>query len=227
MSKILLVEDDNDVALEIVEYLRFKRMTVERVATINAARDMILGSHFDVVVMDWHLPDGTGVDLLREIRDARHQGAVLMLTQRADVNDKVTGFDAGADDYLTKPFHTSELLCRIQALLRRPQRSLEVVLVAGDLSLNSTARTVSKGGEAIQLRPKEFALLEFFMRHPNEAFSLEALLERVWEADNESTTETVVATILRLRKKIDARGKSSFIENIWGVGYKFHDVEPR
>lgn len=219
--KILLVEDNNDLATEILALLSAKRMTVERVATIASARDYLAGSTYDLILLDWNLPDGVGIDLLADIRNKRDNTAVLMLTERSAIAEKAQGFGLGADDYLTKPFHPTELICRIQALARRPQTLISGALNAASLSLDPDSRQVTKNGAPVELSPKEFALLEFFMRNKNHVFTADALLERVWESDSEATSQSVVATILRLRKKIDSPGAQSLIQNIFGQGYVF------
>lgn len=219
--KILLVEDNNDLATEILALLSAKRMTVERVATIASARDYLAGSTYDLILLDWNLPDGVGIDLLADIRNKRDNTAVLMLTERSAIAEKAQGFGLGADDYLTKPFHPTELICRIQALARRPQTLISGALNAASLSLDPDSRQVTKDGAPVELSPKEFALLEFFMRNKNHVFTADALLERVWESDSEATSQSVVATILRLRKKIDSPGAQSLIQNIFGQGYVF------
>ncbi len=221
MPKILLVEDDCDAAVEVKALLTANRMTLEVVPTVDRARDFVSVSDYDLIILDWNLPDGTGVDFLKFLRDKGCQSPVLMLTGRVNIDDKLTGFTAGADDYLGKPFHAVELLCRVQALLRRPHGRLENILKAGNLVLDIESRRVTRDGEDLHLMPKEFAVLEFFMRNPNRVFSPEALLERVWETDNESTSHTVVATIHRLRKKIDSPGIDSKIKNQFGMGYSF------
>jgi DNA-binding response OmpR family regulator len=224
MAKVLLVEDDVDVAQEIKVLLKSERYTVESVPTVRTAEDFLFSSEYDLLILDWNLPDGSGVDLLCHARRKGLGLPVLMLTSRADLLDKLEGFRAGTDDYLTKPFEGEELLCRVQALLRRPKHFQAEILVADYLTLDTGKRVVKKDDSPVHLTPKEFATLEFFFRHRNQVFSGEALLERIWESDNEATAATVVATILRLRKKIDKPGQQSFIQNVFGVGYVFRSA---
>lgn len=221
LSKLLVIEDNFAAAKEIKAFLTANRMVVEVVPTIGRARDFLSVSTYDLIIIDWTLPDGSGVDLLGELRKAGLQTAVLMLTAKSQVQEKCTGFAAGADDYLTKPFHDLELLARVNALLKRPRQRVEEVLKAGDLHLDVASRIVTSKGRRLQLMPMEFALLEFFMRNPGRVFSAECLLERIWEAENESTSHTVVTTIYRLRKKIDSPGVESRIRNQFGMGYSF------
>lgn len=221
--KILVVEDNNDLATEILTLLTAKRMTAERVATIGRAKDFLASSQYDLIILDWNLPDATGIELLKSLRAKSIHTPVLLLTQRSTILDKTEGFAAGTDDYLTKPFHPTELLCRIEALLRRPPVIVPKAMSCGSLSLDPDARRARRNGEEISLSPKEYSLLEFFMRNQDQVFTPEALLERVWETDSESTSQTVVATILRLRKKIDEQGSTSYIKNQFGQGYLFSD----
>jgi DNA-binding response OmpR family regulator len=225
MSKVLIVEDNVDLAAEVKTVLKANRMTVDCACTLKDARSYMGASSYDVLILDLNLPDGEGIDLLQSLREKGVSTPVLILTTRSSISDKVAGFQAGTDDYLAKPFHPKELLCRIEALLRRPQQVVGKTLVARDISLNTLTREVTKGDKEIRLTAKEFGLLEFLLRHPGEVFSLETLLERVWKTDSEVTTETVLAAILRLRKKIDSADKDSMIKNIFGLGYKLVDKE--
>jgi DNA-binding response OmpR family regulator len=220
MAKILLVEDNADAAAELQSLLKQQRHTVERVATVRSAKDFLLSSPYDLLLLDWNLPDGTGIELLRSLREQALTLPVLMLTSRTELVDKLEGFRSGTDDYLTKPFEGEELICRIQALLRRPNELRKDTLVYGHISLDSTSRQVFIAGKSVHLTPKEFATLEFFMRHQGQTFSSAALLDRIWQADNEATPATVVATILRLRRKIDRPDQQSVIQNVFGVGYR-------
>lgn len=218
MSKILLVDDDKNLSAEILEYLRAQLFTVDSVSTIKSARDYVIAASYDLIILDFNLPDGTGIELLKEIRSRGLLTPVLMLTNMSDINSKEAGFNSGTDDYLTKPFHPKELVLRIDSLLRRPSQMQDKLLKAGELCLDTTSRIVSLAGEQLSLLPKEYALLEFLMRHPNQVFSAESLLDKVWATDSDSSAETVVMTISRLRKKI---GKEKCaIKNVFGVGYK-------
>jgi len=144
-----------------------------------------------------------------------------MLTAKTATGEKISGLDAGADDYLTKPFDVGEVSARVRALLRRPAALTGNVLKLGQIVLERDTHRVTKTGEEIQLLPKEFALLEFFMRHPSQVFSAEALLDRVWASDSEASPETIRTYIKRLRQKIDNKETPSLIQTVHGVGYKF------
>lgn len=220
MAKILVVDDEPDFAILIGEWLRAEHHVVEVVETGEDAIDRLRFYKYDVVILDWVLPRMSGLDVCRAFRGAGGTTPVLMLTAKKHVDEKEAGLDAGADDYLTKPFEMKELSARIRALLRRPQAFSGSVLHVGDLMLEPTTYKVSRNGQDINLLPKEFALLEFLMRHPNQVFSAEALLDRVWSSDSEASPETIRTYIKRLRRKIDVNGQASILATVHGVGYK-------
>ncbi|MGH9550274.1 MAG: response regulator transcription factor, partial [Terriglobales bacterium] len=154
-------------------------------------------------------------------RDSGGAAPVLFLTGHAQISDKTEGLDAGADDYLTKPFHMDELLARVRALLRRPPHVQPRLLTVRDLTLSPSTRTVSRADKEISLYPKEFALLELFLSHPNQVFSVDNLLDRVWSTDSEAASvDTVRMTILRLRQKIEEDSANPLIQTVRGVGYR-------
>lgn len=220
MAKILLVEDDQALAKLVRNWLSLEHHNVETVEDGEEALHRLKVSEYDLVILDWTLPKMAGVEVLKEHRRIGGQTPVLMLTGKDKISDKEEGFDAGADDYLTKPFHGKELTVRIKALLRRPPLLVEDVLRVGDLVLEKGNFSVRRAESEIRLLPKEFALLEFLMRHPNQVFSAEALLERVWVSESESTVEAVTTCIKRLRRKLEADGGTSPIATVHGVGYK-------
>lgn len=220
MAKILIVEDDLDVAGMIEDWLvHQEKHVVEKVATGSDAADRLKFYHYDLIVLDWELPDLSGIEILKRYRSADGMVPILMLTGKSAIDEKELGLDSGADDYLTKPFEGKELSARIRALLRRSSGRATNTLKAQDVLLDPVSRAVTKAGQPIELLPKEFALLEFFLRHPDEVFSLEALLDRVWKSESDSSPDTVRTTIQRLRKKIDREGEPSLIGTIHRVGY--------
>lgn len=176
---------------------------------------------YDVLIFDWQLPDLTGIEICKRFRSKGGNTPVLMLTGKSEIADKETGLDAGADDYLTKPFHPRELSARVRALLRRSGDVKQNVLTCGDIELDPQGFKVTKGGKEITLLPKEFALLEFFLRHPNQVFSPEALLDRVWSAESEASPDTIRVHITKLRGKIETEGQPSPIKTIHRQGYKW------
>lgn len=221
MAKILVVEDDVDLAGMIVDWLTFEHYTVELVYNGTEGLDRLHASEYDAVILDWELPGLTGIELCRGFRAAGGTAPVIMLTGKDTITDKETGLDSGADDYLTKPFNMKELAARLRAVLRRPAGLLDNMLRVRDLELEPTKYLVKKAGQEIQLLPKEFSLLEFFMRHPNQVFSAEALIQRVWVSDSEATGDAIRTCLKRLRKKLgDDDEKNPIIQTIHGVGYR-------
>jgi len=221
MAKVLLIEDDRDFSTILTDLLEQEGYAVEAAYDGGGALDLLLAAEFDVIILDWNLPVTSGVTVLKEIRHRGNLTPVLLLTARGDVKDKAQGLDAGADDYLTKPFQQEELTARLRALLRRHSKQATNILVAGPFNIDTQKFLASKGERVLKLQPKEFALLEFFLRHPEEVFSPDALLSRVWPTDSEASTDTVRVYIGTLRNKIDDRDRDSFIKTIHRVGYKF------
>ncbi len=219
--RLLIVEDEIDLATAIVKGLARRGHGVDAVTTVLDAELALASVEYDLIVLDWNLPDGKGIDLCRAIRagDVETFGdtapRILMLTARDAVEDRVQGLDAGADDYLVKPFAFAELEARIRALFRRDD-SGPSVLEVGDLTLDPATFVASRRSEPLSLTVKEFALLEYFMRHPGEVMSQERLLEHVWDEMADPFTNTVRVTISNLRKKL---GTPSVIETVPGRGY--------
>src|SRR6516225_3101273 len=220
MSKVLLVEDDLDLVSRITKWLTLERYSVEAVANGREALELLRDVKYDFIILDWHLPELSGIDVCKYFRSSGGNTPILILTGKSDIADKETGLDAGADDYLTKPFHPRELSARLRALARRPKECLDDHLRAGDLVLQIHKYRLTKNGVEIDLLPLEFSLLEFFMRHPGRVFGADALLERVWPVNSEASPEAVRTCIKTLRKKIDTEGEPSLIKTVHGVGYK-------
>ncbi len=222
MPNILLVEDDEALAFEVKRAIEHEGHVVVACANIADARLALKEKMFDLLVLDWGLPDGSGVDLLVELRQAGENAAILMLTGRASAAEKVQGLDSGADDYLTKPFHLKELTLRVRNLVGRSQRPLQTqVMKARGLVLDEGKRLVTRYGAEVELTVKEFALLEFFMRNKDRVFSLDDLLDHVWVAEEEAAPDTVRTHIKNLRKKLDRLDEDSLIQNVHGFGYRF------
>jgi DNA-binding response OmpR family regulator len=221
MAKILLVEDDRHLADTICTWLKLESYLVEKAETGTDALDLLRAYPYDLVILDVELPRLNGLEVCRQYRAQGGTSLVLMLTNKSTITDKEAGFGMGADDYLTKPFHLKELSARLRALLRRSQTLSNDVLTAGKLELDPRSRKLTRGGEDIHLPKMELALLEFFMRCPNQVFSSEALLERVWSSESERSSDTIRSCIKKLRNKIDVEGEQSMIKNVHGVGYVF------
>lgn len=225
MAKILIVEDDLGLSKMVRDWLVFEKHQVEEVADGNEAREKLRFYEYDLVILDWMLPGMSGVQILREFRNTRGSTPVLMLTGKDTIIDKETGLDAGADDYLTKPFHMKELSARTRALLRRPRDIVTDTIKVGDLLLDRGKHKILKNNVEVKLLPKEFALIDFLMRHPNQVFSVDALLNRVWESESDATADAVTTCVKRIRKKLDSEGKPSIIRTVHGVGYRLDTQE--
>jgi DNA-binding response OmpR family regulator len=220
MAKILIAEDTESLTELIRCWLENEHHIVETVDNGAEALDRARFYDYDVIVIDWGLPGMAGVDVCRILRQAGNAVPIIMLTAKKTMDEKETGFESGVDDYITKPFEMRELSARIKALLRRPRAIHTSVLRAGDLELEPESHLVTLGGQQIHLQPKEFKLLEFFIRHQGQIFSLEAILDRLWSADTDASVESVRKQITRLRSKIADQDKDSILKNIHGVGYK-------
>ncbi len=225
LSKILLVEDDSVLAESVVALLELDGHRVEAIEDGNESLRLLEFSSFDLIILDWELPGRIGPDICRSYRHKGGKAPVLMLTQRSAVLDKVSGLDAGADDYLPKPFDPSEFRARVRALLRRSAALFDPPSTKGRITLNHDgASTVGIDGDVIKLHPREFELLEFLFRHPTSYFTPEQLLKHIWSSDSEVSQEAIRVCIMRLRKKIDQPGRPSVIENSKGWGYKISDT---
>ncbi len=225
MPKILLVDDDTSLADTVSRYLtQTDHYVVECAHTGEDALDLVLTYEYDVIVLDWGLPEMSGLDVLNQYRDRGGKARVLMLTAKSEITNKEKGFNAGADDYLTKPFTVKELALRIKALLRRPSEIVSEQLAIADIVLNSKTFQVTKSGVAVELTRKEFALLELFMRYPNQVFSQDAILDRLWKSEADTSADSIKVWIKRLRTKIDNEDMK-LIKNVHGVGYKMEPPE--
>lgn len=224
MGKILLVEDEPDMAGQIRDWLSHDGHIIEICEDGTSALANLGAFHYDLIILDRMLPGMDGLELCRRFRGNGGKTPVLMLTAKDTVVDRAEGLNAGADDYLGKPFHFVELSARVRAAIRRGATNTGKIYRARDLMLDPEAHKVTKNGEAVHLEPKEFNLLEFFMRNPNRTFSAEALLDRVWNSDTGVSPDTVRTYIKVLRKKLDSAEKQSLITTVHGLGYRL-DLE--
>jgi two-component system, OmpR family, response regulator len=229
MAKLLLVEDDRNLCADIKQWLEAENYVIEVANDGQSAAQLLKVYQYDLLILDWELPGAEqGIDVLRIYRQQKGQAPVIMLTGRAKIENKQEGFDSGADDYLTKPFELRELSVRLRSLLRRPPQLSENVLRIGALTVDPQTKTVTFSGNEIPLLPKEFALLEFLARHPNESFNSNALLNSVWTSQSEASVNTVKSFVYTLRKKLAAAGVPDLIVTSAGYGYKLvSEQDPR
>ncbi len=220
--RVLVVEDEEVLAQALVELLEGEFYAVDHAGDGETAAELAAVNEYDLVVLDWTIPPPTGIELLRAWRHEGRDMPVLMLTGRNAVHDKVDGLDTGADDFLTKPFSLPEFLARVRSLLRRRAKPLQPALTAGDLTMDRAGRRVTVGGGELELSPKEFALLEYFLNHKDQAISRTELSEHVWDDSFDSLANVIDVTVHRLRKKIDGdRGdrEGRLLHTLKGVGY--------
>lgn len=225
MAKILLVEDDESVAATVSDWLANDKHSVECVNDGKEGLNRLKFYEFELAILDWQLPGISGPEICRQYRSDGGKTPILMLTSRVDSDDKVAGLDSGADDYLTKPIDFKELSARVRALLRRPSTLTPPAVKRGALEIDQASGKVHKNGAEVTLLPKEFALLNFFMRHPNQVFSPDRLISLVWPSTTEVSRDTVKVHIKRLRDKIDGEDGPSVIRSIHGMGYVFECEE--
>jgi two-component system OmpR family response regulator len=216
----LLVEDDDPIAEFVARGLREAGFAVDRFADGQAGLAAAASQPYDVAIVDLMLPKLDGLSMIEELRRRRIATPVLILSARRAVDDRVRGLQAGGDDYLTKPFAFAELLARVQALLRRSTRSPEpTVLSVADLRLDLLSRRVTRGATPIELRPREFALLEYLMRNAGKVVSKTMILSHVWEYNFDPQTNIVDVLVSRLREKIDRPFERKLLHTVRGVGY--------
>lgn len=223
--RVLVIEDEAKMADVIKRGLEEEGMQVELAYDGDTGLEAGKSGNYDLLILDLGLPNRDGLEVARELRTTGINTPILILTAQDSTEMKVKGLDIGADDYLTKPFAFSELLARVRALLRRAQAAEpgedKTRLQIGDLTLNLINRKVNRAGLEVQLTGKEFALLEFFMRHPDEVLSRETLSEKVWEETFDTLTNVIDVYINYLRNKIDRQFEPKLIHTVRGVGYQF------
>jgi DNA-binding response OmpR family regulator len=226
MSRVLIIEDEEKMSRMLARVLREEGYVAETANDGRTGLSRALEDTFDLLIVDWMLPGRSGVQVVRGLRAAEVHTPVLMLTARGQVEDRVEGLDAGADDYLPKPFALPELLARVRALTRRAQEggSAEAAIRVGDVALDPIRHVVRLRGERVDLTAKEFALLAALMQRPGQVFSRSVLLDTVWGVPGEVSTSVVELYVSYLRKKLDREGEPSHIRTVRGVGYTF---EPR
>jgi DNA-binding response OmpR family regulator len=217
--RVLLIEDDRKAARLVSKGLHEAGFSVDVAYSGEEGDEMAATSDYAAIVLDWLLPGKDGVAFCRDLRARGVSTPILMLTARQGLDDRVTGLNVGADDYLTKPFAFAELVARLHALLRRSAITRPVVLTIGDLSLDPVSQVVTRAGMRVNLTPKEYAILELLMRHPGEVLTRVTLGEHLWRNDDD-VNNLVDVHVSHLRKKIDRPPLEPLIHTVWGRGYR-------
>jgi DNA-binding response OmpR family regulator len=217
--RILVIEDEERLLDIIVRSLKTEGFSVDGVLTARNGLEHVKLYHYDLIILDLQLPDGSGTTLLRQIREQHRKMPILIITARGDIDSKIENFEAGADDYLTKPFALAELTIRVQALLRRGPLVQDNVLKVDNLELNRLTRQVRRGGKRIELSPKEYSLLEYMFLHSGRTLSRSMIVERIWDQSFEGLTNIVDVYIGHLRHKIDEGFEPKLIRTVRGLGY--------
>jgi len=220
--KVLIVEDEIELAKSIKTYLSTNTFICDVSNDFNSAKKSISKNKYDCVVLDINLPDGNGIDILRELREAKSLSGVLIISARNSLADKLSGLEIGADDYLTKPFHLSELAARINSINRRRFFEGSENIVFGELNINVQDFTVSTKNSSISLTKKEFDLLIYFLSNKNKVLTKEAILDHLWEDDSNITDnyDLIYSHVKNLRKKFTEKGCPDYFGTVYGVGYK-------
>lgn len=219
--RILLVEDDDRIARPLAEDLRHQNHVVDMAKDGIQAWNWTETTHYELILLDLMLPGLDGLTLCKRLRTGGCQSLILMLTARDTLTDKVIGLDAGADDYLVKPFELDELAARIRALSRRSGETKPPILTHGNLQLDPSTHTVTYAGQLLSLTPKEYMILECFLRHPTKVYTRSGLLEKLWEFDCLASENTIKTHITNLRQKLKSAGSSGeLITTVYGIGYR-------
>lgn len=219
LMRVLVVEDEKKTASFIRKALQAEGLVVDMLHDGTEALAAVAHTPFDVVVLDIMLPGRDGLSVVRQMRQKRISTPVLLLTARGEVSEKVEGLNAGADDYLSKPFALEELVARVRALGRRSTESKPTVLKVGDLTLDTLTREVRRGARALDLAPKEYLLLEHLMQSAGRICGRMAIVEKVWDYDFDPGTNLVDVYIMRLREKVDSGFETKLLHTVRGVGY--------
>lgn len=225
--KVLIIEDDKDLQEILQTTLEKERYVVEVADNLNAGMEKISVYDYDCILLDIMLPDGSGLTLLEELKKIQKKGNVIIISARDSIEDKVEGLDLGADDYLSKPFHLTELLARIKSVIRRNQNNGDLVIRYGNIVLNPNTFDVSVDGSPLELNRKEYDILHYLMNRPNRMINKNVLAESVWgdHIDQVDNFDFIYAQIKNLRKKLKDSGATPQIKAVYGFGYKFTDEQ--
>lgn len=220
--RVLIIEDDPSIAMLLKQGFREDGFAVDHVATGQQGIDYACAQDYDAIILDILLPDIAGGDVCRHLRSAHISTPIIMLTAKSTLDDKLAGFAAGADDYLSKPFAFAELQARVKAVLRRSSTGTleDDVLQARDVVMDRRSHTVTRAGTPVTLSPKEYALMEYLLQYPNQVLSRTLILDRVWGYSADTFANVVDVTIRRLRKAIDDQGDNPLIQTVRGIGYR-------
>jgi DNA-binding response OmpR family regulator len=225
--RVLVIEDEHKIANAIKKGLHRESYAVDLVHDGIEGYDLAAAEQFDVIILDIMLPGMDGIEICQKLREQQVHTPILMLTSKSQIDDKVLGFNTGADDYLTKPFAFAELLVRIKALTRRPKNSLETIVSVGDLSIDINNYEVKRAGQKIRLSHKEYSLLEYLVRHKDAVITKEQIINHVWSYDADVLPNSVEVYIRHLRKKIDEpHPEKPLIHTVKGFsGYKISEEQ--
>ncbi len=223
MAKLLFAEDDDPLRGNIENLLAEELHEVDAVSSGAYALELLLNFSYDGAILDWDLPEVSGIEICRRYRQNGGTAPILFLTGKTGYQCRVEGLDSGADDYLCKPFDSDELLARIRAMLRRLPTKPHAVLKVGAISYNPATKTVYFHEQPVEMQKKEVNLIEFFLRHPNEVFSVEAIVERVWSSESEISPETIRPYIKRMRDRLTDKDGRCQLVTVHGSGYKLAD----
>ncbi len=225
--KLLIAEDELDLAEALTALFEKNQFTVDAVNDGQDAYDYAMGGDYDAIILDVMMPKMNGIEVLRRLREEGLNTPIMMLTAKGQKDDRITGFDAGADDYLPKPFAADELISRVRALLRRSGGYTSTVLSFGDVKLDTAAGLLSCGEKAQRLSGREFQVMELFMRTPKVLISADKLLERIWGWESDAEINVIWVHISNLRKRLSAIGSNVTIKAVRGMGYMLEDTSDK
>ena len=220
-----MADDDQTLCENITKILKLDFYAVDSVGDGAEAKDLIDYYQYDLLVLDWMMPEALGIEVCRYARDKGFDGGILMLTAKDATEDIIEGLDNGADDYMVKPFKMEELRARVRALLRRKNKMVEEEISVGALKLNKNKRTVFIDNFEVGLTKNEFLLLEYLIENRGQVLTHEQVIDYVWDIDDNANTNTLAALIRLVRKKIDMEDEPSYIQSIRGLGYKLRDSD--
>jgi len=218
--RILIIEDEKEIVEVLKKSLVAQRFAVDHAGDGETGLFMAKTNQYDLILLDNMLPKGSGLEVCKKLRKDGSTVPIIMLSVIDDVDKKASLLNAGADDYMTKPFSFDELLARVRAVLRRPKHIMGEVMTIDDLTLDCAKHSVTRGGDRIHLSPKEFSLLEYLLKNCGNVVSRRMILEHVWDMDADPFSNTIESHILSLRRKVDVPGKKKLIHTIHGLGYK-------